>query len=118
MWHLAPDPLRDEADERAADDAADAEYRDDEAPHRRHLVVALLPGHLLVGGGVVELVAVPDPLGDEPLRRVEDAGVVAVLEAAAEGDGEDGVGEVRVQALQGSGRHDVSSFLPEIFSCS
>ena len=68
--------------------------------------------------GRIVIVAVPDPAGDERLWRVEDAGVVAVLEAAAEGDGEDGVGEVRVQALQDPGRHDVYSFLPEMFSCS
>ena len=39
------------------------------------------------------------------LGRVEDAGVVAVLEAAAEGDGEDGEGQPAVQVLRKEG-HD------------
>ena len=51
------------------------------------------------------IVAVPDPAGDESLWRVEDAGVVAVLEAAAEGDGEDGEGQPTVQVLRKEG-HD------------
>ena len=49
------------------------------------------------------MVAVLDPVGDECLGGVEDAGVVAVLEAAAEGDGEDGEGEPTVQVLRKEG---------------
>ena len=55
--------------------------------------------------GRIAVVAVPDPAGDERLWRVEDAGVVAVLEAAAEGDGEDGEGQPTVQVLRKEG-HD------------
>ena len=55
--------------------------------------------------GRIVIFAVPDPAGDECLWRVEDAGVVAVLEAAAEGDGEDGEGQPTVQVLRKEG-HD------------
>ena len=58
---------------------------------------------ILVSYSRIILVAVLDPVGDECLGGVEDAGVVAVLEAAAEGDGEDGEGEPTVQVLRKEG---------------
>ena len=64
-------------------------------------------GYLLLGECARRLqpVAAAHPRRDDVLGHVEDAGVVAVLEAAAEGDGEDGEGQPTVQVLRKEG-HD------------
>ena len=57
-------------------------------------------GGVGAGGGVDLALIVADPGGDEGLRGVEHAGVVAVLEGRAEGARRDGEREAEVQTLE------------------